>query len=96
MDPDATLAFLLDAFAAGDREAAIETLENLDRWLLIGGFMPQDPRLLAANIASSRDPDLTQDERRLIWLGLLYLGLNQAGDAKAILALGRKIVAGMM
>lgn len=44
MDPDATLALLLDAFRDADREAAWEHLEVLYDWLTRGGAMPRDPR----------------------------------------------------
>lgn len=44
MDPDATLAALLNAFRDNDRDAAAEHIEALAAWLAKGGFMPFDPR----------------------------------------------------
>ena len=48
MDPDATLAALLDAFRDEDREAAYQAIEDLSDWLARGGFMPKDPRVALA------------------------------------------------
>jgi hypothetical protein len=42
MDPNACWQNILEAFANGDREAAIEGLRDLADWLGGGGFMP-DP-----------------------------------------------------
>ena len=44
MDPNATLAKLLDAFRDNDREASWAAIEDLQDWLARGGFMPADPR----------------------------------------------------
>jgi hypothetical protein len=48
MDPDATLAALLDAFRDGDYPAAWDAIEALNDWLAKGGAMPKDPRLTRA------------------------------------------------
>ena len=44
MDPNACLTLLCDALRDGDRDAAIEALDNLREWLARGGFLPNDPR----------------------------------------------------
>ena len=44
MDPDATLALLLDAVVAGDMEMAEAALDDLTSWVTSGGFLPTDPR----------------------------------------------------
>ena len=44
MDPDATLALLLDALRKQDREAAYGPLEDLSDWIAKGGALPKDPR----------------------------------------------------
>jgi len=40
MDPTETLARFLDACHEQDREAALETIEQLHEWLQRGGFVP--------------------------------------------------------
>jgi hypothetical protein len=44
MDPDATLAELIDAAIAGDWRSLEDHAENLAEWLKTGGFAPADPR----------------------------------------------------
>lgn len=41
MDPNATLRRLIDACNDEDKEAAIESLEDLLAWLKGGGFLPK-------------------------------------------------------
>ena len=41
MDPNQTLSDLLEAFADGDRDSALEHLDDLRTWLKMGGFMPR-------------------------------------------------------
>jgi hypothetical protein len=40
MDPNATLARLIDAIQEGDWEEALAASQDLTDWLLCGGFMP--------------------------------------------------------
>lgn len=40
MDPNATLRELLIACDDGDRDTAIECLDNLKTWITGGGFLP--------------------------------------------------------
>ena len=47
MDPDACLARLLDALRDGDRDEAIDALDDLRLWLTNGRFLPGDPRVSA-------------------------------------------------
>ncbi len=44
MDPNATLARIIDAAVAGDYDEMIEAAQDLSRWLATGGFAPQEPR----------------------------------------------------
>lgn len=44
MDPQATLARLLDAFEDNNRLEAIAAMQDLIHWLRADGFMPHDPR----------------------------------------------------
>jgi hypothetical protein len=44
MDPDATLARLLEAAAEGNADEVREAAEDLATWLERGGFPPKDPR----------------------------------------------------
>lgn len=54
MDPNQALADLLDACEKGDREQALESLENLQDWLAKGGFFPEVKR----------------DSHRNFWIGV--------------------------
>lgn len=44
MDPDATLARLLDALTRGDLDEAFAAFDDLTTWISSGGFLPTDPR----------------------------------------------------
>jgi hypothetical protein len=44
MDPNATLARIIDAAVAGDIEALADAVADLTVWLAQGGFKPSDPR----------------------------------------------------
>ena len=48
MDPDACLARLLDACNGGDRDTAVDALDDLRLWLTNGRFLPKDPRRIVA------------------------------------------------
>jgi hypothetical protein len=44
MDPNATLARLIDAAVIGDIEEMLNAVDDLARWLGRGGAKPNDPR----------------------------------------------------
>ncbi len=44
MDPDATLARIIDAAVGSDANDLIEAAQDLAEWLDNNGFAPQDPR----------------------------------------------------
>ena len=54
MDPNETLTELLKSINNGDREDAIEHLDNLAVWLKKGGFMPY---LSYENVCEIEDQD---------------------------------------
>lgn len=44
MDPNETLARIIDAAVAGDRRRLAAAAVDLTNWLRNGGFAPDDPR----------------------------------------------------
>ncbi len=45
MDPNATLARIIDAAVAGDADELRDAANDLAVWLTKGGFAPDEPRL---------------------------------------------------
>lgn len=41
MDPNATLRMMVRAMAEGDRDEALDAMDNLRDWLMAGGFLPE-------------------------------------------------------
>ena len=41
MDPDATLRRMVRAMAEGDRDEALDAMDDLRGWLMAGGFLPE-------------------------------------------------------
>ena len=71
MDPDATLAELLDAMAVHDWDRVSEVAQNLLRWLNRGGFPP-----------ATLGPKSLGDQ----WHRLVAILVCSAADSKAIIA----------
>lgn len=44
MDPDATLARIIDAAVSGNHDDLLDAAEELADWLGADGFTPKDPR----------------------------------------------------
>lgn len=69
MDPDATLAALLEALTENDRTSAILHATNLAAWISRGGYLPQPTKNLINHALVSPKPaaDWHEEAGNVLW-----------------------------